>query len=49
MLFPISYVFLFIPVNYILDKRGLKLVTAICTSPVRQVRYAWWQDWQCDC
>ena len=44
MLFPISYVFLFIPVNYILDKRGLKLGTAIFISPFRQVRYAWWRD-----
>ena len=35
MLFPISYVFLFIPVNYILDKKGLKPGTLICKYGVR--------------
>jgi fucose permease len=31
LIYPISYVFLLIPANYILDKKGLKLGTLICT------------------
>ena len=31
LIFPISYVFLLLPVNYIIDKKGLKISTLICT------------------
>jgi fucose permease len=30
LIYPTSYIFLLIPANYILDKRGLKLGTLIC-------------------
>ena len=40
MLFPISYVLLLLPVNYILDKKGLKLGTSICKEEVRQAKCA---------
>jgi fucose permease len=30
IIYPVSYIFLLIPANYILDKKGLKLGTLIC-------------------
>lgn len=31
ILYPLTYVFMLLPANYILDKRGLKLGTLFCT------------------
>lgn len=32
LIYPISYIFILIPANYILDKKGLKLGTLICKT-----------------
>jgi fucose permease len=30
LIYPISYIFILLPANYIIDKKGLKLATLLC-------------------
>ena len=41
LIYPISYIYMLLPANYIIDKKGLKIGTLICKFKAIQARFAW--------